>query len=435
MDVFSERTRPEISEAVSACAGALGRTNEAIVNTMTAAVALRVLIGPDVGARWGYRSAPGEGTAGKAARLGGRGQIRGLWKLTRTSERENRWWIAVLLALLSACSGASPVVSRAAPPWFIERDLIDIGSPNDARVIATPSFEPASSATWLGHKSAVVVLLGERIARAYPVAILMRHEVIDDVIEGLPVAVTYFPLADAVAVWERSDGQRPLTLRPSGKAYRSDSVLYDLQTRSLWPQASGIAVLGPMKGVRLRLVPSLLASFGAFRDAFPNGEVLARPNPAADYDLNPYAGYDRRAGPPQSLFLSRADRRAPPMQRVVGFLNAAGYPTTFRSPPTAGFQADDIIAITEKGVASPLDAGKVSLGRPLEVTNLFKQRRGEPMTRDEQGRIVHAKTGSVFSSLGIAVDGELKGARLSPVPQVHAMWFAWQSFNEDRALN
>jgi hypothetical protein len=329
--------------------------------------------------------------------------------------------MAVLALAMSACVAGSPVVSGTAPAGFAGRDLIDVGAPAPHSAEVTPRFgSPSSAAGWLADRAPTLVVTGRRTARAYPIAILMRHQIVEDVIDDRPLAVTYSPFADASAVWDRRVGGRALTLRPSGKAYRADAVLYDTETESLWPQLSGHAVRGPMKGARLSLVPSMLASFGDFRAAFPDGQVMQRPVDGLDYDLDPFVGYDRGRGPSRELFSAPVDRRLGPLQRVTGgFLGQS--PFAFPSPPVGSSMtadADGSVIALSATMASPLDAAKVSAGRAISATNLFRRPAGQ--------------AAAAFSALGRPLRGA--GPPLVAVPQIHAMWFAWQSFYDTRGL-
>jgi hypothetical protein len=287
-------------------------------------------------------------------------------------------------------------VTGAGPAGFVPRDVVDVGAPDTRRVIGEPSFEPAANAaSWLVGASPVVVVGRAERWRAFPVAILMRHQLVSDQLDEVPYVVSYYPLADASAVWDRRVGGRALTFGLSGKVYRADSVLYDLETESLWPQLTGEAVLGPLKGNRLSLLPSAVMTFERFRSDFPGGEVLARPSPSIDYDRNPFAGYEGAVGPPRDLLLTEPDERLPAIARVAGAIEE-GVAVAHVGAPDAGAGPRASAA----DVPSPLDASFVSAGRTVAQPNLYEQ----PFT-----------------------SGAL-------VPQVHAMWFAWAALHPGTEL-
>ncbi|MEZ5667233.1 MAG: DUF3179 domain-containing protein [Alphaproteobacteria bacterium] len=140
-------------------------------------------------------------------------------------------------------------------------------------------------------------------ARAYPLRILMFHEIVNDVIGGLAVAVTYCPLCNASIVFDREVGGQVLDFGTTGKLRNSDLVMYDRQTESWWQQFTGEAIVGAMTGAELRMIPSQLMPFGLFARHYPDGMVLLPPNADRSYGSNPYAGYDTSAWP----FLYRGD--------------------------------------------------------------------------------------------------------------------------------
>ena len=128
----------------------------------------------------------------------------------------------------------------------------------------------------IGNTEPVISLVIRDDARAYPLSILMWHEIVNDVVGGTPVTVTYCPLCNASLIFERTVENRMLDFGTTGKLRNSDLVMYDRQTESWWQQFGGDAIVGTMSGKRLRLVPSRLESFGRFRQRFPHGQVGLR---------------------------------------------------------------------------------------------------------------------------------------------------------------
>ncbi len=159
-------------------------------------------------------------------------------------------------------------------------------------------------------------------ARAYPLRVLMWHEIVNDTVGGEPVAVTYCPLCNAALVFERTVNGRVLDFGATGKLRHSDLVMYDRQTESWWQQFTGEAIVGEMTGSELKLIPSRLESFARFRERFPRGRVLVPSNPAArDYGANPYLGYDAEGATP-FLYTGDMPSGIEPMARVVAIETA-----------------------------------------------------------------------------------------------------------------
>lgn len=134
--------------------------------------------------------------------------------------------------------------------------------------------------------------------RAYPLRILNWHEVVNDVVDGRPVAVVYHPLTDGAAVFDRRVGGRTLVFRASGLVYQSETLLYEQEekvgTESLWSQLLAKAVAGPeaVKGARLTPIPFQLVTWKAWLSRHPHTTVVA-PDPAytEPYKRAPYLNY------------------------------------------------------------------------------------------------------------------------------------------------
>ncbi len=161
-------------------------------------------------------------------------------------------------------------------------------------------------------------------ARAYPVRILVWHEIVNDIVGGVPVVVTYCPLCNSGLVFERSLDDRILDFGTTGKLRNSDLVMYDRQSESWWQQFTGEAIVGTWIGRSLRQVPSRMESLLRFRQRFPDGKVLIPTNPnARNYGENPYIGYDATGQTP-FLYDGSMPEGIDPMERVVAVETAPG---------------------------------------------------------------------------------------------------------------
>ena len=308
-------------------------------------------------------------------------------------------------------------------------------SPDDIPPITAPQFGSlGQAAEWLGPDAPVLVLRDGSSARAYPLAILEVHEVVDDLLGATPVAVTYSPIANAAVVFDRRTRGLTLTFGTSGKVYQSDLVLYDRETKSLWPQLFAAASAGQLKGATLVTVPSQIASFADFAATFPDGKVLTRPGSAV-YDITPYIGYDSRAAPYQGFFQGLLDKRMPAMERVVGLVDggaARAFPyTALRARGNPAVVQEGDFAVFWGGTArSPLNTFHIAGGRIVGSSGVFKpEARGRALHFRAAGTtIIDQETGSVWSLEGRALSGPLKGAELPEVQHVDAFWFAWAAF-------
>ncbi len=179
--------------------------------------------------------------------------------------------------------------------------------------IDEPRYESVNAA--LGEwtpRSPVISLEVDGQARAYPLTILMWHEIANDVLGGTPVVVTFCPLCNTALVFERTIDGVTYDFGTTGNLRYSDLVMYDRQTESWWQQATGQAIVGELTGTELTFLPAQIISLEAFANAHPGGDVLSRQTGFnRDYGRNPYVGYDTVDQNP-FLFFGELDGRLPP---------------------------------------------------------------------------------------------------------------------------
>lgn len=160
--------------------------------------------------------------------------------------------------------------------------------------IDSPRFLPAAKASLVDDDDLVMALVRGTTARAYPVFILNFHEVVNDSIDGEPIAITYCPLCGSGLAFRRVLDGKPVQLGVSGLLHNSDLILYDRATQSLWQQITGRAIAGPRRGKTLEAVPVTMTTWGEWRRAHPRTEVLSTDTGhRKDYrQKTPYGDYD-----------------------------------------------------------------------------------------------------------------------------------------------
>ncbi len=290
----------------------------------------------------------------------------------------------LLLALLVV---AGPVASADAGPasWRYEwpntdfsRHSVDFseimsgGPPKDGiPSIDDPRFEPISAvADELGALEPVITLEINGDVRAYPLRILIWHEIVNDTVGGVPVAVTYCPLCNSAVVFDRRLEGRVLEFGTTGKLRNSDLVMYDRQTESWWQQFLGEAIVGELTGERLKMLPVRVESFSRFRKRYPDGKVLVPNDPnRRDYGRNPYAGYDNSDFP--FLYQGPLPERIAPLARVVAVDGEAWSLDLLRK--RRRIVDGDLILTWEPGQNSALDSGIIPEGR--DIGNVMVRRR------------------------------------------------------------
>jgi len=261
------------------------------------------------------------------------------------------------------------------------------GPPKDGiRSIDTPRFERLNGGAASGWASRisdaepVITLDISGDPRAYPLSVLIWHEIANDIVGGTPVAVTYCPLCNAALVFQRTVENRVLDFGTTGKLRNSDLVMYDRQTESWWQQFEGDAIVGVMSGKRLHLLPSRLESFGRFRQRVPYGQVLIPNDPAARrYGSNPYVGYDA-SGQKPFLYDGSLPDGIDPMERVVAVEIRSGYHEAWSLPllrERGTIESGDIILRWEAGQTSALDRRTIATGRDIGNVVVQRQQGGQ----------------------------------------------------------
>lgn len=222
--------------------------------------------------------------------------------------------LALLFLVLLAAPAAAEPAQWHREGWsrtdfastLVRWDEIQSGGPpkDGIPAIDKPIFKPVAEIADLTPNDPVISLDVEGEARAYPVRILIWHEIVNDTIGRVPVAVTYCPLCNSALVFDRRVDGRTLDFGTTGKLRNSDLVMYDRQTESWWQQFTGEAIVGQLAGRELKLITARLEGFADFKARHPTGHVLVpEAGSRRAYGRNPYVDYDSQAAP----FLYRGD--------------------------------------------------------------------------------------------------------------------------------
>ncbi len=318
-------------------------------------------------------------------------------------------------------------------------EIMSGGPPKDGiPAIDKPTFEAIAAADkWLKPKEPVIGVEHNGDARAYPLEILIWHEIANDTVGGMPVTVTFCPLCNTAIAFDRRLNGQVLDFGTTGRLRFSDLVMYDRQTESWWQQAIGTAIVGELTGQRLTFVPAQIISWETFKRRFPEGRVLSRNTGySRQYGLNPYVGYDNVNSAP-FLYSGPKDDRLRPMERVVTVSvgkEDVAYPFSVLEKvrvvnDTVGGKA--IVVIFENGVSSALDGSSIADSRDIGTGTVFERTvDGKVLSfKSADGKVTDAQTGSTWDILGFATAGPLKGKRLTPVVNGQHFWFSWAVFS------
>lgn len=321
-------------------------------------------------------------------------------------------------------------------------EILSGGPPKDGiPPIDAPDFIPVRAVdVWLRPEEPVIVVQANGDARAYPIQILMWHEIVNDTVGGIPLVVTFCPLCNTAIVFERVVGGEETTFGTTGRLRYSNLIMYDRLTETWWQQANGEAIVGLHTGEKLAGYPAAIVSWAEFKESHPEGLVLSRETGfRRNYGRNPYAGYDDVNSSP---FLYRGPAipgQLLPMARVLTVdLNGEAVAFPYDVLAEVGVVNDVVggealVIFSEPDTRSALDAPEVAAGRKVGSLAAYSAVLDGQTLEFEfvDGEIRDLGTGSTWNILGLAVAGPLAGQQLSPVVAINHFWFSWAAFRPD----
>ena len=314
----------------------------------------------------------------------------------------------------------------------IRLDEIDWGGVrvNGIPPLRFPKTIPASEATWLRDRHIIFGLEVNGEARAYPKRILAWHEMALDRVGGVDLTVVYCTLCGTVIPYESEIAGRSLTFGTSGLLYRSNKLMFDEETKTLWSSLEGIPVVGPLagSGLQLRFRPAVTTTWGEWRREHPQTTVLSIET-GFDRDYSESAAYREYFATDRLMFeVPVIDRRLKNKAEVLvvrpevigpGLAPVAIAADLLKRRPVFAFDAGPrrLVVITSKHGANRLyERGGVT----------FKDRDGDGHLRDARGRRWRITAGALV--------GE-DDTRLPRVPAHRAFWFGWVAQHPDTVLH
>lgn len=266
-------------------------------------------------------------------------------------------------------------------------EILSGGPPKDGiPALDDPAFRPVAGETRLAPREPVIAVeLDGETPRAYPIRYLTWHEIANDVIGDVPVAVTFCPLCNSGPTFDRRVAGRVLSFGVSGKLRNSDMVMYDRETESWWQQAIGEGIVGEMTGVQLTQIPSWMESWQEFAARNPDGLVMEQPNWPRSYGRNPYVNYDSSRRPflyngempphgiPALARVVRVGARAWPVERLAGAgeVTEAGVTITWTEGQASALDTADIGAGKEVGTIRVRDTAGADVAHDVMFAFAF----------------------------------------------------------------
>ncbi|NOG45920.1 MAG: DUF3179 domain-containing protein [Calditrichaeota bacterium] len=315
-----------------------------------------------------------------------------------------------------------------------------------------PIYEPKfwtqkeAGETFFAHEPVIAVEINGQ-AKAYPLSILMFHEIVNDELEGTPYIATFCPLCNASIVFDRRlsfEGKDYLfDIGVSGMLRNSDMVMWDHQTETWWQQFTGEGLVGDLAGAQLSMVVSQVISVEDFFKNYPDGKILSTENGMdGGYGHNPYVNYDDLSNEKPRLFFGDVDKRLPAMERIINIkFNDIHriYPLseiTKKDVINDNAHGKQIVIFYQQGTVSVLDKRDIKASKDIGAVTVFDPR--------INGRILYfnkvdngfedEQTKSLWSITGKCFEGELKGKQLKKVHHGNHFAFAWFAFQPESEI-
>jgi hypothetical protein len=311
--------------------------------------------------------------------------------------------------------------------------IVSGGPPRDGiPSIGIPKFvstEEASS-NFLQGSDLVIGLEINGDVRAYPLKILVWHEIVNDDVGGTPVAVTYCPLCFTSQVFNRTIDGQVVEFGTSGKLYNSNLVMYDRTSESLWSQAMAKGIVGKHAGKDLERIPFDVAAWNEWKKVHPESKVLSTDTGfGRPYGVDPYGNYYTQ---PNILFpVSHKDDRLGPKEIVIGLEDNGNYKAYRISDIENKKVVND--AIGNKQIA--LVSLEPFMVRVFDKSILQTESSGSQVTtlqleyESSSNLLVDKQTGTKWNFDGRAVEGRMDGKSLTRLPLAEGFWFSWVTFH------
>ncbi len=316
--------------------------------------------------------------------------------------------------------------------WLIPtNEIYDGGVGKDGiPSIDDPNFVPASTAHFVEDDDLVVgIKFGNQI-KAYPHFILDWHEIVNDELMDLKLALTYCPLTGTAIGWNRTIEGEETTFGVSGFLHNSNLMPYDRETNSLWSQMRLDCINGERIRTVIETVQIVETTWETWRTMFPDSEVLSTDTGyGRDYSSYPYGNYKESS----AIFfpVNSESSRLHNKMRALGVL----VENAIKIYPIDRFATDEprvindqlhgknIVVIGHEKDNFMVAFDKVLDGKLLEFSPIDGLKDGGLIMEDDEG--------NQWNIFGEAVAGPREGQMLNQVTHYIGFWFAWEAFFPD----
>ena len=327
---------------------------------------------------------------------------------------------------------------------IIEYNELQSGGPARDGIpsIDDPKFITIQKAkAWLHDNEPLIFVTINGQSKAYPLQVLIWHEIVNDTLNNKKIAVTFCPLCNASIIFDRVLAGIEYDFGTSGLLRNSDLVMYDRQSESLWQQFTGRAIVGELTTKTLAQLPSSIVSFKDIYENHPQTQILSKDTGYyKDYGKNPYIGYDDITQTPFML-KGPSDDRLFPMQRVatlsINNKDKAYVYEDVRKQKVINdhFEGRNVVLFYKDKINSALDRSNIASSRDVGSVVIYDAiLNGKRLTFEYNDGFYDKQTKSQWNIFGEAIKGKLKGKQLKPMVFGSHFWFAWAVFKPETLI-
>lgn len=348
--------------------------------------------------------------------------------------RFNYFFFVFLVIFYSSCGDESVTPETIDPiepnSWLVPQDQVFDGGPGKDGIpsVDAPSFSAFDDIPVQLHDQLVLGIVHDGIIRAYPHTILDWHEIVNDDIGDLSVAVTYCPLTGTGIGWNRIVNGTKTSFGVSGLLFDSNLMPYDRATNSTWSQQRLDCVNGTLVGDKSDNITLIETNLLTWIEAYPESEIMNTStgfNRA--YGSYPYGDY--RTNNSRKIFpVSNEDERLPSKERVLGVIinnESMGFPFSEDSQETEVIKSE----LGGQNIAVTRNTAKNFITAYMNPDDLDLQ----PI-RDQLPAVMRDQDGNTYDISGIVIDGPKVGTRLVQPTSFIGYWFSWGTFYPDIKL-
>jgi len=336
--------------------------------------------------------------------------------------------VLCLLATFFLACGDSDSTDGGSNEWLIPENQVFDGGPGQDGIpsVDNPQFSLATETTYLNDNDLVVGVVTDTEVKAYPHPILDWHEIVNDRIGDLSLAITYCPLTGTAIAWDRMVNGQETTFGVSGKLYNTNLMPFDRRTESYWSQIRLDCVNGDLISQKINTSQVLETSWATWKRLYPESQVLTRDT---GFDRQGYVNYpyqDYRTNNSFIIFpVSNLDERLPAKERVLGVFGAQterAYSIELFDEPRAIYDEIDGTSIIVLGSKADNFVVAYEDNQDLE---------GLTINLDNDRSVAIASNGNEVTLSGeILKDGQRIG-QLNPVDSYMAFYFSLGAFHPE----